>query len=492
MNMLEPLDDRLRSLMEVERAVPRLAPLVEARLVARIERSLAGSWRPPGGGGPGPWLALVAVAVALGVGALAFSGRQKAAQGSGAVASGPPSTAEPVGGRGRTRERAPFPVAVQGNARLGVKVADVDAAMLPGWFGQRGLQPRSVRATITCGGALCAGADVRLQSPAFFAVAALEPRTIADRHGRAIFAPQRPWIYGLSAAAPGFAARTLAVDLRDPKFADGADVTLELPVCTGHVAGRVLDEAGEPVVDARVTRGLPGFQPGYGVPLPVTGDGRYDVCLSGSDAELRFEAPERGAVVWHIPAQARPGPVAHDEVLMAGATIQGRTAMADGSPVPGVQVSLWPQPPKDPDEERMAGFATAVSDAEGRFRLHGLGSGRFVANAWGPSAVTSEPIWLDVRAPDTTTGIVLTLGGGFEIKGRLVESGRPLAGAKVRLDAERGVTSSFHAVSQSDGTFVLHAVPDEPVHFVVPGYEIVSAPTGDARSIKDAVVVVKT
>lgn len=148
------------------------------------------------------------------------------------------------------------------------------------------------------------------------------------------------------------------------------------------------------------------------------------------------------------------------------ATLSGVVTRAgDGSPVAGVTVYA------DGD----GGAASAETDADGRYRLTGLGAGSYLVE-FSPPIVDDQPpelaheYWPGVRSPALATPVEVPTGGAVtgidasldrtgSISGRVTRAatGVPVAGATVHLQPEDH-TMGFSTTSRADGTYTLAGV----------------------------------
>jgi hypothetical protein len=159
------------------------------------------------------------------------------------------------------------------------------------------------------------------------------------------------------------------------------------------------------------------------------------------------------AAAWVAPVQA--------------ASLSGVVRDVHGEPVPGAVVTTY-----DP----ALATQSARTDADGAWRIVGLGTGRhrvratpamsdprvdsFLPDAWDVCA--SDPV--DVTAADAD-GLDFVLPVGATLRGRLVDlDGAPVAGATVATSgrSERAARILRRTTSASDGTFVLVGLDGEP------------------------------
>jgi protocatechuate 3,4-dioxygenase beta subunit len=185
-----------------------------------------------------------------------------------------------------------------------------------------------------------------------------------------------------------------------------------------QVAGRVLDEAGNPIPAARV----------------ILENERADSCL----AEETTEALGRFAIAGippsryklhvsaadHLPAEPQPvqvlagSNVTDLEILLSdGAVIEGQVTTADGDPAVGAEVRLadLSSPLAPGAARRFAFIASTRTDGDGRYRLGGVATGhhRVAADLAGRQETADEldvedaPNWLDLRLVETGNSLIV-------------------------------------------------------------------------------------
>jgi len=225
-----------------------------------------------------------------------------------------------------------------------------------------------------------------------------------------------------------------------------------------QLAGRVVDEAGSPIENARViARGSTG--PGA--------FGGFGSALSGEDGGFTIEDLTPGKITLIAQASGYQalerdlGEVAGGEQrrdlrlqLARGATLTGRVVGADGLPLVGARVSVQDSAPG------VLRFTTraAPTDADGRFTLEGLPPGRTSFSASHEDHLRTVRD-LDVRPGDNR--LDFRLERGLSIAGRVIdESGSPVLGARVSAGS-RGRFSfggGNSVTSDEDGRFELSGV----------------------------------
>lgn len=217
------------------------------------------------------------------------------------------------------------------------------------------------------------------------------------------------------------------------------------------LAGRVLDETGDPVPGARVDLHWQAFLPEepdrpVGEPIPrntrADGEGRFKFRgLPAGSARVGASAPS--FVPLEDVAVDLPRPVAAGElrlVLERGALLQGRVTNATGEPVPAVRVGV-------------SGAGSSTND-DGLYWLEGAELGR-------QEVIFLHPVHGRVAKPfDIQPGVNsldLTFEPGVEVAGQVVDAnGKPVPGAWVELSPEnRFEPRLYRDVTGEDGRFRL-------------------------------------
>jgi protocatechuate 3,4-dioxygenase beta subunit len=227
----------------------------------------------------------------------------------------------------------------------------------------------------------------------------------------------------------------------------------------------VSDAAGKPVAGAFV------------MAVPVSGGysmggvraEKLRSTLTSGDGRAKLEAMPagpwsvtvhaRGHVVKRLPRVAA-GPLAVR--LERGASISGSVRAADGGrPIAGARVRVAGASPLPAAWQVEATRNEAQADAQGRFRLEGIGRSpvAITARAAGFGAATRR----DVRAGDS---VDLFLFPGATLSGSVRdEQGRPVAGALVRADSDGLRAAPQAETTDAQGAFVMAGLP--PGEYVV-------------------------
>jgi RNA polymerase sigma factor (sigma-70 family) len=347
---------------------------------------------------------------------------------------------------------------------------EVHAVTVASALVQPGAPSRRVTGRVVRDGAPVAGALVRLVADDS------EPIELrSDAHGRFDAGVQAARDVSLGAAMPDALAAIRHVDLRDPTAA--TDVELELVACSARIAGRVSDANGTPIAHAQVLREDV-------IGTETDAHGAYELCALPTAAlvaqlDLVVRADGYGALATRVAPADRSR---RDFVLAPDATITG-TAVANAA--------IWIEPDRDapsPTGERAARQAT-VARADGRFRITGASGGRYRLGGAARGVVVT-PMLVSVDAGGTAD-VTVRIVPAATIHGRVVMHGAPVSGARVTVrsgksnvverhdDPARDVVAVDHAVTQTDGSFVLDGVPAgatsftaEPVRVTTPEREL--------------------
>lgn len=367
-----------------------------------------------------------------------------------------------------------------GTARLG-------GHRLPGaprWLGQAGLEMRRVAGRVTHRGAPVAGAVVRLELAGALrgALPAAEVKTGPD--GSFDFGAQVPASLLVIANAPDRAPAGAAVDLRDPTRAPPPDhLELALGDCAHSIHGIVHDH-GSGIAEAAVRIATSEES----IAIATTGeDGGYQLCIGPGSGQMVVEADGYARAQLEIEPGKR---TRRDVELSPEALLSGVVVGPDERPVAGALVHARASEPSPFAMETASG----VTDDEGRFALGGLSPGRYQIGARdaGRRTVDEVEAVAEVAGGDPLT---LRLVDMVTVKGRVLEDGKPVAGARLAHRTGRflGMGSSrvgaASAVSQRDGSFVLDAVPPGPFSLAVDGYEVLAPAIAEAVAPETEVVV---
>ena len=242
-----------------------------------------------------------------------------------------------------------------------------------------------------------------------------------------------------------------------------AIVTLRLGAQPATYQGRVCDPEGHPLVGATAEVVLLTLVTAYspGPPCPV-GPG---VMRATSDAQGRFSLPDLPAgsdttLLVSAPGRARTTRIVHvggataPVILPVEAIVSGRV-LRQGQPVAGVKVRT---------QGGWLASAEAVTDAQGAYRLDGLGSAAGLLRLETPPVGwVAAPLLLPDRQPgDTLKGLDFNLTPGALLRGKVTDAatGQPLGGAYLSVlwsGAGTQPRTSYAATVGADGTYELRA-----------------------------------
>lgn len=245
------------------------------------------------------------------------------------------------------------------------------------------------------------------------------------------------------------------------------DVTLTQ---AGRVEGTVTDRAtGQGVADAQVTL-LAGQASTLSPVSTVSGaDGRYVLPYVAPGPLLLFSVKALGYQSFGLGADGFGGrrvtageTTVLDASVEKGGTVSGRVLSPEGRPVPYATVALV-----DPGR-RWEGEESAVTDASGRYLVHGLHAGTWElrVTAAGYAPLVNEADVRVVVPPDLGEVVrEITLAAGAAVEGLVkTPEGAPVAGVHVEVGASgnaqvRAGVRELAAVSDAAGGFRLLGVP---------------------------------
>jgi hypothetical protein len=168
--------------------------------------------------------------------------------------------------------------------------------------------------------------------------------------------------------------------------------------------------------------------------------------------------------------------------------IQGRVIDDVGEPIAGVQI-FRDRVPRNESGKRAQRLA--LTDANGRFELEGYGRGRHKLTAHRPGQF-SVTEWFDVQSNPSEVTIVMGVGATLEVL--VTMDGRPLPGARVRLDdfiqdSGQVTDTGFSKDTDADGRVVLRGLPSgmAPLQVDANGREMMRMMRFEADTVAEAV-----
>jgi protocatechuate 3,4-dioxygenase beta subunit len=258
---------------------------------------------------------------------------------------------------------------------------------------------------------------------------------------------------------PGYLALRLSVR-------EAGEKPLEIVLRPGAgISGSVVDDQDEPVQGATVKilrePAPANLSDREGPPWDPTaftdGSGRFRLHdLEPGTVRLATSKKDAG-VADFVEVVLENGKELQDVVITlrreATPTIEGRVLDAQGRPVVGAAVSVFPDSP-------LVGHSRVTTDASGRFRLEGI--------LPGPATVSAEDLEdfaqasQQIQVQRGRNQVDLILASGQPVSGRVLdETGQPISGLPVWLEsmADRSL-GTRRGSSAADGAFTLNRVPD--------------------------------
>lgn len=217
--------------------------------------------------------------------------------------------------------------------------------------------------------------------------------------------------------------------------------------------GRVVDSAGNAVAHAFVVRMGPAEQ----VVSVSDGDGQFIVAPEIGEIEVVAVHNE-----FAPSAPVRMSPTSSAVVrlqLPAGGAISGTVVDGSGQAIANATVTIE-RATHDGPMVATPQRTTATTQGGGSFSLTPLRTGEYTlrADAAGKAPGFAKDIRVSTGA--TVTGVILVLGSGATIKGRVTQkaNGQPVAGARVALLEGRPGQDLASATTDNDGRYVLGGV----------------------------------
>ncbi|MBP8302554.1 MAG: carboxypeptidase regulatory-like domain-containing protein [Phycisphaerae bacterium] len=287
--------------------------------------------------------------------------------------------------------------------------------------------------------------------PGFTYLPQVEWHPVTDPNGVFEIASSGPGLYEVQVRAEGFVPAVLdRVDTRRPR-----QLVVELPT-GGRIQGRVVDAHGESIAGASVS------PVGTGQPRAQTQDGAFVLeHVPAGLHTLRVTHPQFSpATVEGVETLEGRTTDGVTVILHPGGAIEGIVYDPQGRPEANVALTVHDGDLPDGLETEAGLLATAITDAQGHYRVDRLPATLCFVQRRHTEArpgVIRRAVWpLDGRT------IRLDLGGRPNVSGVLAMEGRPTPEAQVLLaDASSPASGTFQcrAATDSDGSFTFNGVP---------------------------------
>ncbi|MBN1418165.1 MAG: carboxypeptidase regulatory-like domain-containing protein, partial [Planctomycetes bacterium] len=270
------------------------------------------------------------------------------------------------------------------------------------------------------------------------------------------------------------------IQIQKGKLTEGVDFRLYR---TGGVSGVVVNDAGAPVIRARV---FVRRQDGEAAVVRNLGSG-----VTNADGRFRMLTIEPGAgcslLAQHSmyldsqsePFEILPGVEYADLkiVMAAGGAVSGRVVDGEGRPIEGATVKAQ-LVSEGLDVNFMSG-KTVRSDGNGAFLVGGLEPGAYIAAAEAAGYLTRSVTGVQVVSGRTTADIEIRLGEGSSVAGRVMDpAGEPISGATVTVtDTSEGSRREVRTTN-ARGEFRIDSLGQSPVEIEVKmdGYQTARRP----------------
>lgn len=271
------------------------------------------------------------------------------------------------------------------------------------------------------------------------------PSARTDADGRFRLDGVAPDTIGVKAVAAGYLAKTVKdVRVIAGETTPGVDFALAQE---SVLAGRITDDHGAPVANARVRVSVPGETSGFASMIANAMGGQFRSGRSDDSGAYRVDGLVAGERTVKIQAAGflkqetrltlpDAGETRHDAALQPGLGLSGVVLTPDGTPAAAAKVVVkWrgdgpanPMLAMIPGADRANSLEVTAGD-DGAFRAAGLQEGPYTVTA-------SHPRFLEVSVADVAAeqkGLELRLGAAATLRGTVVAQadGTPVAQAEV-------------------------------------------------------------
>ena len=338
------------------------------------------------------------------------------------------------------------------------------------------------------------GQDVQAMIRARFRPSAPVPEAVSNADGRFEFVDLDAASYSLEIQAAGFAPTSIAGleverwtreeaaldDTTSAPFFDFGTVTL-IP---GQILeGVVRSASGRAVSGAEVVlRGSTNTIQSLGrdeepAEFTTEEDGRFAFDSLAADVPYNVSASATGFAEARLEGLRLPLDEAVELRLDPAASLRGRVLGSEGQPLEGASIRARGEPDGAGQAALDTAWASARTDADGRFELEDLARARWRLTVRAQDHVSRDDIELTVRPPETPPDLTIQLERGATLRGRITgPDGEAVTDARIqRRRTETASSVRFVTVggaSAADGRFSLDGLPLGPLSlsFSAEGY----------------------
>jgi len=296
---------------------------------------------------------------------------------------------------------------------------------------------------------------------------------VSDASGRFELSDVPAGTFQLMAGGSGHAATTVP-GLAIPEGGGSTDLGTVVLVRGVALEGYVTDPKGRPVEGARISIEESGANPIMSRPRPpdeppvlTAADGFFRIEDRRAGEMLDVEVRRAGYAKGSAPGVQVPSEEPVRIVLQPSSAVEGRAIDPDGKPVAGAGILLIADAPAGMGRNFVMFSSDSVKETrsgdDGSFRIEDVPPGTYQLKAVASGRQSAERSSLDVRSGQDLTGIEIVLPAGGIVEGRVLSSGRPVAGARIEMAQEAVIGPSRMLVradtaSDGDGYYRLDGV----------------------------------
>ena len=223
------------------------------------------------------------------------------------------------------------------------------------------------------------------------------------------------------------------------------------------ISGQVLDDHGQPVVQASVYLTL--IQtPSYRYSGSITDDNGNYVIQSIPSGSYEVQVSADGWIFqryFHSVEVVAPSDISNINFTMQrGGRVSGHVLNEQGQPIVKANVYIF-------STQIPSNYYSSTTDDTGNYTIQSLPSGKYEVNVSANGWIRQKySDWVEVLAPNDTGNINFTMPRGGSISGQVLdEQGQPIVKANVYIFSKQIPYDSYSGTTDDTGNYVIQSLP---------------------------------